>query len=99
MAAEIMSIEADGSLGELLRSGAFADAIREKIRATVVSAIEKSTDFKLAVPPALREIVSIGSVQFADGGGGRLAVVISAEARIPARQARELLERLKSPAQ
>lgn len=99
MSAEVTSIEADGSLGELLRSGAFADAIREKIRATVVSAIEKSTDFKAVVPPALQEIVSIGSVQFADGGSGRLAVAISAEARIPVRQARELLERLKSPAQ
>jgi len=99
LAAEVTSIEADGSLGELLRSGAFADAIREKIRATVVSAIEKSTDFKAAVPPALQEIVSIRRVQFADGGAGRLAVAISAEARIPARQARELLERLKSQTQ
>jgi hypothetical protein len=98
LAAEVTSIEADGSLGELLRSGAFADAIREKIRATVVSAIQKSTDFKAVVPAALREIVSIHGVQFADAGAGRLALAISGEARIPAGQARELLQRLREQA-
>lgn len=98
LAADVTSIEADGSLGELLRSGAFADALHEKIRTTVVSAIQKSTDFKAAVPAALQDVVSIQRVQFADAGGGRLALAISSEVRIPARQARELLERLKPAA-
>jgi hypothetical protein len=98
LAAEVTSVEADGSLGELLRTGAFADAIREKIRATVAAAIQKSPDFHAAVPAALQGIVSIQSVQFADGGGGRVALEISAAARIPAWQAQELLDRLKPQA-
>lgn len=98
LAVEVASVEADGSLGELLRSGAFADAIREKIRATVAAAMQKTPDFHAAVPAALQEIVSIEGVQFADGGGGRLALEISAAARIPAQQARELLDRLKPQA-
>jgi hypothetical protein len=98
LAAEVTSIAADGSLGELLRSGAFADAIREKIRATVVSAIQKSTDFKTVVPAPLQGIVSIQGAQFADGGAARLALAISSEAQIPVRQARELLERLHAQA-
>jgi len=91
LAAEVTTIEADGSLGELLRS----DAIREKIRATVVSAVEKSTDFKAALPPAVQKIVSIERAQFAATGDGRLALAVSSQVRIPAAQARELIEHLK----
>jgi len=91
LAAEVTSIQADGSLGELLRS----DAIREKIRATVVSAVEKSTDFKTALPPAVQEIVSIERAQFAGSGEGRLALAVSSQVRIPVAQARELIEHLK----
>jgi len=91
LAAEVTSIEADGSLGELLRS----DAIREEIRASVVSAVQKSTDFKTALPPAVQEIVSLERAQFAGAGDGRLALAVSSEVRLPAGQARELIERLK----
>jgi hypothetical protein len=94
LAAEVTSIEADGSLGELMRSGSFGDAIREKVRASVVSAIQKSTDFKTTLPEAVREIVSIQDVKFAGVGDGALALAISSEVRVPAAQARELLERL-----
>jgi hypothetical protein len=97
LAAEVTSLEADGSLGELLRSGPFAETIREKIRGAVVSALEKSTDFKTTLPPAAQQLVSIREVQFAEIGDGRLGLRISSEVRIPAAQARELLERLKAP--
>lgn len=94
LAAEVTSIDANGSLGELLRS----DAMREKIRSTVVSAVEKSTDFKAALPAAVQEIVSIQKVDFIEPEKGRLALAITSEVRIPAEQARGLLERLKQAA-
>ena len=91
LAAEVTSIEADGSLGELMRS----DALREKVRTTVVNAIQKSTDFNTTLPQTLREIVSIRGAQFGETGDRGLALAISSEARLPDAQARELLEKLK----
>lgn len=39
---EVREITADGTLGELLRSGSLGSALREKIRASVQSALDKS---------------------------------------------------------
>jgi hypothetical protein len=52
--AEVLSIDADGQLGEALRSGSFGEALQEKIRKTIVSAIEKSTKLTESLPPAVR---------------------------------------------
>jgi len=96
LAAEVTSIEADGSLGELMQSGSLGDSIREKVRTSVVNAIQKSTDLKQTLPEALREIVSIQEAKFAGTADGGPALAISGEVRIPAAEARELLERLKA---
>ena len=90
LAAEVTSIEADGSLGELMRS----DALREKVRTTIVDAIQKSTDFNTTLPETLREMVSVRGAQFAQTGERGLALAISSDIRLPAAQARELLEKL-----
>lgn len=94
--AEVTSIDADGSLGEMLRSGPFADSMREKIRQTVVKAVERSTDFKTMLPAAAQQLVSIHEVRFGDGGEGRLALTVTSQARVPEREARELLEKLRA---
>jgi hypothetical protein len=48
--AEVLSIDADGQLGEVLRSGSFGAALQENIRKTIVSAIEKSTQLTESLP-------------------------------------------------
>jgi len=93
--ADVTSIEAGGPLGELLRSGTLGDALREKIRATLVSALRKTTDPKATLPPAVQAIIALQSAEFGDGGGGRLRLSLSSEIRISGEQARGLLERLK----
>lgn len=98
MAAEVTSLDADGSLGEVMRSGPFADTIREKVRNSVAAAIQKGTDFKTAIPEAVREKVSIRGARFEDIGEGRLGLAISGEARVTAAESKELLERLKGAA-
>jgi hypothetical protein len=94
LAAEIGAIQADGSIGELLRSPAFADALREKI----AKALDK-VKLEAAIPPALRSAAHIDEVRFADAGAGRLMLRVRATVAIPARDANALLERLASPGQ
>ena len=96
MQAEVVSVDATGQLGDLLHSGQYGDALREKVRKTIVSALRKITDLKASLPPALRDMVDIRGAEFRDGGSGKLLLALTSEARLPEEQARALLDRLKS---
>ncbi len=86
--AEVRKIDADGSLDDALRSDSVGDSIRDKISSAVESAIQKLTNLKSALPSGIGNAVSIETVQFADGGAGRLWLTIGAEVRLSADQLR-----------
>ncbi|RSL16830.1 hypothetical protein EDE15_2355 [Edaphobacter aggregans] len=92
---EVGEIQADGSLGELLRSGLLGDTIREKVHNTILSALQKGTDLNATLPPAVQGYVTIQNAQFKDAGDGRLLVVLDGEARITQDQIRLLSEQVK----
>ena len=55
MTAEIAAIEADGPLGEVLRSASVAPALRDKIREALLTAMAKSTAMdNILLTPASR---------------------------------------------
>ena len=91
LTAEVRKIDADGSLGEVLRSDSVGDSIREKISSAVESAIQKLTNLKSTLPSGIGSAVSIETVQFADGGAGRLWLTIGAEVRLTPEQLRGLV--------
>ena len=86
--AELGEIQADGSIGELLRSPTFADALRDKI----AKALDK-VQLETAIPSALRNTAHVDDVSFADAAG-RLTLKLRATMTVPARDARTLLDRL-----
>jgi hypothetical protein len=86
--AQLGEIQADGSIGELLRSPSFADALRERI----TRALEK-VPLEAAIPSALRNTARIDDVSFADAAG-RLTLKLRATVTVPARDAQTLLDRL-----
>jgi hypothetical protein len=94
LTATLGTIQADGSIGELLRSPTFSGALRDKI----TKALDK-VKFEEAIPPALRSAAHIEDVSFADGGGGRLTLKVRATVAIAAGDANALLERLAAPVQ
>jgi hypothetical protein len=94
LSAEVRKIDADGSLGELLRSGSFGDSLREKIAASVESAVRKSANLKSMLPAEMESAAAIQTVQFADGGAGRLWLTIGGEVRLSAEQFREMAKTL-----
>jgi hypothetical protein len=89
--AEVRKMDADGSLGELLRSGSFGDSLRQDIGDSIESAIQKSADLKAFLPAAIQNAVTIQSVRFADGGSGRLWLNIAGQVRLPAAELRRAL--------
>jgi hypothetical protein len=92
---EVGKIEADGSLGELLRSGTLGDAIRDKIRTSILSAMEKGTNLSATLPPAIQGHATIQNAEFKDGGSGRLIVELDGEGQITREQIQALTKQIK----
>jgi hypothetical protein len=95
LAAELGPIEADGSLGELLRTGNLGDMLREKIQAAILSALQKGLDLGAILPAALQDSVTIQDARFRDAGSGQLVVGVAGQVRITDEQLGALAKQLK----
>jgi hypothetical protein len=92
---EIGEIQADGSLGELLRNGSLGEMIREKIRDSILHAMQKGANLSATLPPAAQPYATIASAQFQDDGAGHLAVQLIGEIRVPRDQLQAVTQQLK----
>jgi len=92
---EVGPIQADGSLGELLRSGALGDMLREKIRKAVLSAPQKGTDLSATLPPVAQGYAKVTNAQFRDEGSERLQVILEGEIQFTDQQIQELSKQVK----
>ena len=92
----VVSIQADGTLGDALRSGSLGDSWREKIRASLQSALQKAVNLQAALPPAFASVAAIQSVQFRDAGGGRLVSDFLGEVKISGEQMHALVDQWKA---
>ncbi len=95
MQPELGTIQADGSLGELLRTGPIEQMLCEKISHALLSATEKGTNFSATLPPAAQAYATVRSARFKDAGNGRLAVVLDGEIHITSQQAQLLKNQLQ----
>ena len=98
MQPELGTIQADGSLGELLRTGPVEQMLREKISHALLSATEKGTNFRATLPPAAQGFATVRSARFKDAGYGRLAMVLGGEIHITSGQAQLLKAQLQERA-
>jgi hypothetical protein len=92
---EVESIQADGSLGELLRSSPVGAMVTEKLTKALLAAMEKGTDRSLTLPPSVQDIAMVVKAQFEDEGSGRLGIVLRGEAAISPQQILLLKNQLK----
>jgi hypothetical protein len=90
--ADVGEIQADGSLGDLLRSDSFGPQLQEKIRASILSAINKGANLHATVPESLSGIAKIERAAFADSGGDRLQFELFAAVSLPFDQVRAMIE-------
>ena len=95
---EVGPIQADGSLGELLRSGALGNMLREKIRKAILNALQKGTDLSATLPPAVQGYAKIKDARFQDAGSGRLLVLLDGEVQISNEQLQALAKQVKERA-
>jgi hypothetical protein len=93
---DVGRIEADGALGDLLRSGSLGNQLREKIRASLLSAMQKGTDFKATLPAAVQDYATLENAQFTDAGNGNLDVVLEGRIHISDEQIRLLSAQVRA---
>ena len=87
-------IDADGSLGELLRAGSLGASVKEKLAASIQSAIQKAANFKTILPRVVETAASIRSVQFRERED-RLLLSLAADVRITPDQWQVLAKQLR----
>ena len=90
--AEIDTIDADGPLGELLRSGSIGTALRDKIREEILKAIHKAVDLEGVMPSETKRFLTLQTIVFADAGFGRLALELAGRLMVPGEQVSSVLE-------
>ena len=92
---EVGPVQADGSLGQLLRSGTLGDMLRERIRKAILNALQKGTDLSATLPPAVQGYAKIKDARFQDAGSGHLLVQLEGEIQISNEQIQELAKQVK----
>lgn len=93
---ELGPIQADGTLGELLRAGDIGDLLRDKIQDAMLTAMQKGLDLNAILPGTLQGDVTIQDARFRDAGGGRLIVTLDGVVQITDDQLQDLEKQLKS---
>jgi hypothetical protein len=71
------------------------DALQDKVRTSILNALNKGTDLAATLPPAIQGYVTIRSAEFKDGGDGNLLALLDGEARITQEQLKQLSAELK----
>jgi hypothetical protein len=101
MVPEMKRIDAEGLVGEMLRSGSLGEDLRDKITELVLSAVRQGGDFKATLPPAAQGYAALRHAQFQGTGSGKLTEVMDGDIRVPDEKVTALTTELKgrSPSQ
>jgi len=94
-AAQIGRVDADGLLGESLRSGALGEMLRDEITESVLSVLRQGEDFKAALPAGTRRYATLQRAQFEGTGSGRLNMLLDGEIRVSNENLAALTSELK----
>jgi hypothetical protein len=93
---EIGRVDAQGLIGDLLRSGSPGETLRDKIADSILSAVRQGGDFNATLPPAARGNATLHGARFQGTGSGKLSVVLDGEIRVSNEQAVSLTSELKA---
>lgn len=96
MVPEVTRVDAEGLIGDLLRSGALRDSLRDKIADTVVAAINQGSSYTTILPPTALSNLNFRGVQFEGTGAGKLSISLAGDIKIPDDKIDSLAAELKA---
>jgi len=80
--AKLGRVNAEGLVGELLRSGSLGDTLRDKIADGVLSSLRQASDYKAILPAAAQGGVTLHHAQFQGTGTGKLSMVLDGDIQL-----------------
>jgi len=82
LAAQMGRIDAQGLMGESLRSGTLGDTLRDKIAESLSSIVRQGVDFRAALPADARSYATLRRAHFQGTGSGKLLLILDGEIRV-----------------
>ena len=82
LAAQMGRIDAQGLMGDSLRSGSLGDTLRDKIAESLSSIVRQGVDFRAALPADARSYATLHRAQFQGTGSGKLLMILDGEIRV-----------------
>jgi hypothetical protein len=89
-------VDAEGLVGEQLRSGSLGDLLREQITQSLLTVVQGATDFKTLLTPSAQGNAALRRVQFQGTGSGKLLAVLDGEIRVSNDKVASLTSELQS---
>jgi hypothetical protein len=82
LVAQMGRVDAEGLVGESLRSGAAGERLRDKIMESVLTVMRQGGDFKAALPAGARGYATLRRARFQGTGSGRLIAILDGEIQV-----------------
>lgn len=82
LVAQMGRVDAEGLVGESLRSGSTGERLRDKIMESVLAVMRQGGDFKAALPAGARGYATLRRARFQGTGSGRLIAVLDGEIQV-----------------
>jgi hypothetical protein len=82
LSAKIDRIDGEGLVGDLLRSNALGNELRDRISDSVLSTLQQGADFKAALPAGARSYATLQHAKFQGTGAGKLLAVFDGDIRV-----------------
>jgi hypothetical protein len=95
LVSEITRVDASGFLRDSLRSGDLGVELRQQIAASLLSALQKGTDFKAMLPPVAQQSATVQKAQFQDAGADQLNLVLDGQLQFSDQQTQEFAAQIK----
>jgi hypothetical protein len=99
LTAQIGRIDAQGLIGDLLRSGSLGETMRDKIAQIFVRVMRQGGDFKAALPEGARAYAALRGAEFQGTGSGKLMVQLHGDIRVSNEQLAALTSELEHATQ
>ncbi len=79
----ISRVDAEGMVGDLLRSGALGEKVRDEIAESVLSAVRQGSDYKAILPVSAQGYFKLQKAMFEGMGAGELSIVLDGSMQVP----------------
>jgi hypothetical protein len=96
LVAAIARVDAQGLVGEQLRSGSLGELLRDKIADSLLTVFQRGSDYKIILPTAAQGKVTLRNARFEGTGSGKLSILLEGEILISQDNLTALVSQLRS---